>query len=313
MTHSASQPNSAFSGIPTFLRTKHCNDIETLDADYAVLGVPFDEGSPFLPGTRFGPRSIREHSLRFSSKGFYDIETDKEYLVDELSRERIVDVGDVNVLSTHTEGMIDNVTNTVRKILARGAKPIVLGGDHSISYPVVRAYDQPIHVIQFDAHLDYCPDISGWRYSNGHPFRNIHGLENVASLTQAGIRSLRQDKADVDDAKANGSRIVNMSEFRAAGPDGIAEMLPADAPCYVSIDVDALDLPIIPGCVSAEPNGMSYAELRDSLVAVAKRVNIVGFDFVEVNPSLDVGTGITSYLGANIVIEFLGHICANSK
>ncbi|MBV8651006.1 MAG: arginase family protein, partial [Alphaproteobacteria bacterium] len=81
------------------------------------------------------------------------------------------------------------------------------------------------------------------------------------------------------------------------------------AATYVSIDVDVLDLSLVPGCVSAEPNGMSYAELRDALKAIAEHTHVIGFDFVEVNPQLDVGTGITSYLGAHTVVEFLGHIC----
>ncbi len=85
--------------------------------------------------------------------------------------------------------------------------------------------------------------------------------------------------------------------------------MPAGAATYVSIDVDVLDLSLVPGCVSAEPNGMTYAELRDTLKAIAEHTRVIGFDFVEVNPQLDVGTGITSYLGAHTVIEFLGHIC----
>ena len=87
------------------------------------------------------------------------------------------------------------------------------------------------------------------------------------------------------------------------------EPLPRDANCYVSIDIDVLDLPLVPGCVSAEPNGMTYSELRDALVAIAEHTNVVGFDLVEVNPQLDVGTGITSYLAAHTILEFLGHIC----
>ena len=100
-----------------------------------------------------------------------------------------------------------------------------------------------------------------------------------------------------------------MTEFREMGPDGIAGVVPRDARVYVSIDIDVLDLPLVPGCVSAEPNGASYAELRDSLVAVAQHTDVVGFDLVEVNPQLDVGTGATSYLAAHTILEFLGWIC----
>ena len=104
-----------------------------------------------------------------------------------------------------------------------------------------------------------------------------------------------------------------MEEFRRVTPTGIAKLVPKDAACYVSVDVDVLDLSLIPGCVSAEPNGMSYTELRDTLKAIAEHANVIGFDFVEVNPELDVRTGITSYLGAHTVIEFLGHICEQPR
>jgi agmatinase len=102
---------------------------------------------------------------------------------------------------------------------------------------------------------------------------------------------------------------MTMPEFHETGPKGLAAKVPEGCDCYVSIDVDVLDISLIPGCVSAEPNGMSYAELRDSLEAICEHCNVVGFDFVEVNPQLDVGTGLTSYLGAHTMLEFLGFIC----
>jgi agmatinase len=100
-----------------------------------------------------------------------------------------------------------------------------------------------------------------------------------------------------------------MEAFRDVRPTGIAEMLPADAPVYVTIDIDVLDMSLVPGCVSGEPDGLSYDELRRTLIALAEHANVVGFDVVEVNPLLDVGTGVTSYLAAHTIVEFLGHIC----
>tara|TARA_B100000470_G_scaffold43789_1_gene32001 strand:+ start:165 stop:500 length:336 start_codon:yes stop_codon:yes gene_type:complete len=100
-----------------------------------------------------------------------------------------------------------------------------------------------------------------------------------------------------------------MKEFGEMGPNGMTELVPKDAQIYVSIDIDVLDLPLVPGCVSAEPNGMSYADLRDSLATLAMHNEIIGFDLVEVNPQLDVGSGITSYMGAHTILEFLGQIC----
>ena len=301
--------NQPFVGIPTFLRCDYCDDTATLDADIAVLGVPTDEGSPFMAGSRFAPRSIREHSLRFDPGGYYDINTDKSYLTWELQNRRIVDVGDVDVLPTNVEKTFDFITADVEAILDRGAVPVIIGGDHSITYPIVRAFSEPMHVLHFDAHMDYAPFIHDLRFTNGHAFRHINPMPHVLSLTQIGIRSLRSAAEEFSDAKSEGSRIVTMGEIYKRGPQGFVETLPKGEKVYVSIDVDVFDMPLIPGCVSAEPNGMTYAELRDILRAIAAHMQVVGFDFVEVNPQLDVGTGITSYLGAHTMLEFLGAIC----
>jgi len=301
-----------FVGIPTFLRSPICLDLEQLTAAIAVMGVPFDEGSPYLAGSRLGPRALREHSLRFvggGSKGFYNPETAKQYLEHEMANGLIVDTGDADILPTNVEKTFENVTAMTRAILARGTMPLVLGGDHSITYPVVRAFDTPLHVIHFDAHTDYAPFIHDLRFTNQHPFRHIAPMKHVLSLTQVGIRSLRESEEMVGGSQRDGNLVVTMPEFRRMTPAGVAKVVPADAPCYVSIDVDVLDMSLVPGCVSAEPNGMSYVELRDTLREIAVHADVIGFDFVEVNPQLDVGTGVTSYLGVHTVIEFLGHIC----
>jgi agmatinase len=307
------QVNRPFVGIPSFLRAKICDDPANLDAAIAVLGVPFDEGSPFLPGTRMAPRALREHSLRFGTNGYYDPETRQQYLEPEVTGGLIADLGDVDIRPTNVELSFELITSAVAAVLARGALPVVLGGDHSITYSVVRAFSRPLHVLHFDAHTDYAPFVHGLRNTNGHAFRHVAAMTHVQGLTQIGIRSLRHGKEQIEDVFRDGNRIITMSEFRRLGPTGVAALLPAGAACYVSIDVDALDMSLVPGCVSAEPNGMSYAELRDSLAAIAERLEVVGFDFVEVNPLLDVGTGVTAYLGAHTVIEFLGHICAQPR
>jgi len=303
--------NRAFVGIPTFLRSVICHDLRTLDADIAVMGVPSDEGSPFMPGSRFGPRGIREHSLRFTGRGagYYDNHLRREFLEHEMAHGRIVDAGDADVLPTNVVDTFANVTAMTRQILDRGALPVVLGGDHAITFPVVRAYSEPIHVVHFDAHLDYAPFVHGLEFTNAHAFRHITRMAHVRTLTQVGIRSLRNTRLMMDDAIADGSHVVLMEEFRDRSVASIVERVPRDARCYVSIDVDVFDMPLVPGCVSAEPEGMSYRELRSILIALAEHADVVGFDVVEVNPQLDIGTGITSYIAAHTIVEFLGHIC----
>lgn len=306
-----SRVNMPFVGIPSFLRAAICADLERLDADVAIMGAPTDEGSPFMPGSRFGPRAIREHSLRFGQggRGYYDPHARRRFLEHEMAHGLLADVGDADVLPTNVVDTFHNITALTRGILERGAMPVVLGGDHAVSFPIVRAFSEPLHVVHFDAHLDYAPFVHGLELTNGHAFRHITRMPHVLSLTQVGIRSLRNTEQMMEDSLRDGNRVVTMEEFRDRSFRGPVDALPKDARCYVSIDIDVLDLALVPGCVSAEPNGMQYAELRDMLVALAEHVEIVGFDLVEVNPQLDVGTGITSYLAAHTVVELLGRIC----
>jgi agmatinase len=310
---SSGRLNFPFVGIPSFLRSTVCEDLARLHADIAILGAPTDEGSPFMPGSRFGARSIREHSLRFvtDGRGYYDPETRRQFLEREMVEGRIADVGDADVLPTNVVGTFANITELTRSVIERGAIPVALGGDHAITYPVVRAFEgeQPFHVIHFDAHIDYMPFVHGLEFTNQHAFRHIRLMPNVRSINQVGIRSIRNTQVMHEDSLRDGNRVVTMEEFRDRPVESVLEGVPEGARCYISIDIDVLDISLTPGCVSAEPNGMSYAELRDAVAAIAERTEVIGLDLVEVNPLLDVPTGLTSYLAAHIVVESLGRIC----
>jgi agmatinase len=256
-----------------------------------------------------GPRAIREHSLRIpTGSGLYDPDADEEYLTEELKRGLIVDCGDVDIRPANPVRTFELITLRVRGMLQAGLLPVVLGGDHSITSPVFEAFEVPAHVIQFDAHQDYDESNTDLSHTNSHAFRRIGAAKTCLSLTQVGIRGLRTEKRNIDDFRSHGHCMVPVSEFRRIGPQGIAELLPGGSNVYVSIDVDALDLSIVPGCVSGEPDGLTFRQLMDSLKAIAQRHRICGFDFVEVNPPLDVAVGATAYLGALIVTGFLGYI-----
>jgi agmatinase len=181
----------------------------------------------------------------------------------------------------------------------------------------VRAFDEaglgPLHVVHFDAHLDYMPFVHGISMTNQHAFRHIRRMANVASITQVGIRSIRGSEVMLADSLADGNRVVTMEELRDVTIAALVAALPENARVYVSIDIDALDLPLVPGCVSAEPGGLHYEELRAALFALAEHTDVIGFDLVEVNPTLDVGTGVTSYLAAHTIVEFLSRICAQPR
>jgi agmatinase len=306
--------NRPYVGIPTFLRSRHEPEIDALNSMVAVLGVPFDEGSPFLPGSRMGPRALREQSLRFAGRpGFHDIATGRDYLREEVEGGLIADIGDVDIHPTNPERTFAGQTDMVRAAIAAGAMPVVLGGDHSITFATVRALAEPIHIIQLDAHTDYAPITDALRFTNGHAFRHIAAMSHVTGITQIGIRSLRTSPEQLADIRRDGHRIATIEHFRTAGVEKILAHLPTGTRCFVSIDVDVLDMPLVPGCVSAEPDGLTYAELRGALKAIAERLDVAGFDLVEINPLLDVPTGATAYLGAHTIIEFLGHICAQPR
>lgn len=307
--------NLPFTGLVTFLRSLACPDLDQLDADIAILGVPSDEGSPWKPGARFAPRKIREMSIRYAGYGpvqtqggFYDIDEDRRFLEHEWVNKRIVDCGDSDIIYTNVKDTFDTITRDVRRILSAHAFPVIIGGDHAITYPVARAYRERFNVVHFDAHLDYRPFVHGVQWANGNPIRLVSDLPSCGQIIQVGIRSLRTSQRDLGDSRARGNDVVTVSEFRRRGYDGVLARLPEDEPVYVSIDVDVLDMPLVPGCASAEVNGLSYDELRQTLFAIAKTREVIGFDLVEVNPMLDTPADNTSLLAAQLIMEFLGRI-----
>ncbi len=297
-----------FTGIPTFLRAPVVPPAQLTGKGFriGVMGVPFDEGCPFIPGSRFCARAIREQSLRFG-EGYYDHQLKKFMLEKEMKEGLLVDAGDVTILPTDVEGNFKRTTDMARELLDRGLLLVALGGDHSISYPVVRAFREPLHVIHLDAHADFLPILPGYENTNTHPFRHISEMEHVKSLTQIGYRSIRE-ASGLDSIRA-GNRVIGMDEFRDMGEDECLSGIPEESRCYVSIDIDVLDCGLVPGCVSAEPDGMSYPQLRSLLRFIAKKFHVVGFDMVEVCPPLDVPAQTTAYLASQLVVEFLGNIC----
>ncbi len=307
--------NLPFTGLVTFLRSPACADLDKLDSDIAILGVPSDEGSPWKPGARFAPRRIREMSVRYAGYGpvqhqggFYDIDEDRRYLEYERVNKRIVDCGDSDIIYTNVKETFDNITRDVHRILRAGTFPVIIGGDHAITYPVARAYEEPFNVVHFDAHLDYRPFVHGVQWANGNPIRLVSELPTCGQIIQVGIRSLRTSQADLEESRARGNDVVTVAELRRRGSEGVLGRLSEDEPVYVSIDVDVLDMPLVPGCASAEVNGLTYDELRQTLFAIAKTREVIGFDLVEVNPMLDTPADNTSLLAAQLIMEFLGRI-----
>src|SRR5262249_54152093 len=182
----------------------------------------------------------------------------------------IVDCGDSDIVYTNVRKTFDNITRDVRRILDAGAFPVVIGGDHAVTYPVVRAYTERLNVVHFDAHMDYRPFVHGVQWANGNPIRNVARLKTCHHIVQVGIRTLRTRQAEVEDGRAGASAVGPFPESRRGGPRAIVALRPGDEPVYVSIDVDVLDLPLVPGCASSEVNGLTYDELRQTLFAIAR-------------------------------------------
>ncbi|MEE9375479.1 MAG: agmatinase [Rhizobiaceae bacterium] len=301
--------NLPFVGIASFGKKPICTDWDRLKADCAILGAPFDAGTQYRAGARFGPRAIREASTLFSfgHAGAYDHEDDVSYLPGSVD---IVDMGDADIIHTDTERSHANIEHGVRKILAAGALPVVLGGDHSVNIPCINAFSQeePFHLVQIDAHLDFVDERHGVRNGHGNPMRRAADKEYVTGLSQFGIRNVSSTaKEGYADARSMGSDIQSVRQFRKLGALAMAERVPKGARVYVTIDIDGFDPSIAPGTGTPSHGGFLYYEVLEFLQAISKRNTIVGIDLVEVAPDYD-PTGTTGILAAQILLNFLGFI-----
>ncbi len=302
--------NLPFVGHCTFAKSPVCNDWSSIDADVAVLGVPNDMGTQWRSGARFGPRAIREASTLFSfgHAGAYDHEDDAMYLTKD--QVRIVDVGDADIVHTDMQQSHANAESAVRQILSQGAMPVVLGGDHSIHAPVIKAFDQqgPIHIVQFDAHLDFVDERHGVRYGHGNPLRRASEMSHINGMTQLGIRNVSSsNRSDYDAARQAGSTILSIRQIRNLGKDKVLEQIPEGKNYYITIDIDGFDPSIAPGTGTPSHGGFLYYEVLELIQGLSKQGNIIGMDLVEVAPAYD-PTGITSILAAQILMNSIGFI-----
>ena len=302
--------NLPFVGHSTFAKSPVCSDWNSIDADVAVLGVPNDMGTQWRSGARFGPRAIREASTLFSfgHAGAYDHEDDAMYLTqDQVS---IVDVGDADIVHTDMQQSHANAEAAVRQILSQGVMPIVLGGDHSIHAPVIKAFEQqgPIHIVQFDAHLDFVDQRHGVRYGHGNPLRRASEMEHITGMSQLGIRNVSSsNRSDYEAARQAGSTILSIRQMRKLGKENILAKIPEGKNYYITIDIDGFDPSIAPGTGTPSHGGFLYYEVLELIQGLSKRGNIIGMDLVEVAPAYD-PTGITAILAAQILMNSIGFI-----
>ena len=307
--HEKGRLNLPFVGISTFGKRPYQGDWSAIAADVAVMGAPFDFGTQFRAGARFGPRAVREASTLFSfgHAGAYDHEDDAIYLGPEVS---IVDIGDADIVHTDTESSHANIEAGVRAMLAAGALPVVIGGDHSINIPCIRAFDGqgPIHILQIDAHLDFVDVRHGVCHGHGNPMRRAAERDYVTGITALGIRNVSSTtKEGYDAARAMGDDILSVRQVRRLGVAGVLARIPAGARLYITIDIDGFCPSIAPGTGTPSHGGFLYYEVLEILQGVAKAHDVVGIDLVEVAPDYD-RDGTTAILAAQVLLNLLGFI-----
>jgi arginase family enzyme len=208
----------------------------------------------------------------------------------------------VNLPSLEPELARDRMTEGAAALRRRARLPVFLGGDHSVTYPVLRAYaDEPeLHVVQIDAHLDFTLERNSTRYSNSSPFRRAsEELPGLRQVTTLGLRGLRFDREAIEAARARGNVLVPAWEM--AGDEHLSR-LPEGRRVYLSIDLDALDPAVFPATSSPEPDGLSFRQVLAIVQETAHRNTIVGLDIVEMTPHLD-PSGNSSLLAARLLIE----------
>lgn len=259
-----------------------------------AVGIPLDENSSFLRGTSAGPQNVREafHSLstNYCTEDGIDLSKD----------DRWKDVGDLTLSNMPTA--IDEIESGISGYLTEGKKVLSIGGDHSITYPVVKAFAkkyQDLNILHFDAHSDLYHDFEGNPYSHASPFARIMEAGLAKRLVQVGIRTLNAHQAE--QAKKFGVEIIEMRNWN----DSIRFTF--DGPLYISFDLDALDPAFVPGVSHYEPGGFTPRQMLSILQHL--KGNVVGADLVELNPSRDINN-MTAMVAAKFYKELLAKLLA---
>lgn len=286
---------NTFGGATSFLRRRYSKDLTGVDI--AVTGIPFDQAVTNRPGTRLGPRAIREASAIQAFDPPYG------WGYDPMSALNIVDYGDVAFDYARVADFPEALTNHIRGILEGGAASISLGGDHYITYPILKAYAEkfgPLSLLQFDAHTDTWADDEPNRIDHGTMFYKAvkDGLIDPTRSVQVGIRTENPDTL--------GFNIIDAREVHETGPVAVAQKIRdilGDHPTYLTFDIDGLDPAFAPGTGTPVWGGLTSGQASIILRDIAG-INLVGGDVVEVSPPFDT-TGATAIAGAHIALELI--------
>ena len=303
-----------FSGIATFFKAPYMPAPTTADADVAVIGIPWDQGTTSRSGARMGPRALRETSTMWAFQNGLEPMYDGEARVKLLGGVRWADCGDVTIGPMWSaEKYHRAVVERLQTLFAAGLFPVTLGGDHSLTYPVLKALFQardgkPFQLVQFDTHMDYWEEEGDERYSHASPIIRAHEAGWLAGLTQYGIRSLHTAGDNIALARSRGARIFWCEQAKDTRVDELVEHLEPGVDTYITFDIDALDPSIAPGTGTPEPGGFSYYEAKAILLAVCERCHVIGMDLVEVAPQYDGPGQLTALHGARLILDTVGAV-----
>lgn len=291
-----------FGGIATMMRLPHVADAQGLDV--AFVGVPFDIGTSNRPGARFGPRQIRTESCLIRP---YNMAT-RAAPFDSL---QVADIGDVAINTFNLAKSITIIESAYDDILAHDCKPLTLGGDHTISLPILRALNRkhgPVGIVHVDAHADINDAMFGERIAHGTPFRRAieEGLINPTRMAQIGLRATGYEADDFDWPRSQGVRVVQAEEcwYQSLKPlmAEVREQL-GEGPVYITFDIDGLDPAYAPGTGTPEIGGLTIHQGLE-IIRGCRGLDVIGGDLVEVAPAYDT-SGNTSLTAANLLFEML--------
>jgi agmatinase len=299
-------------GWPTFFGAPPADDPADVRADVAFLGVPFDQATNDRPGARFGPLAVREASMRFqpvNGQGWLDAERGERL----LRGVSMTDAGDVDIRTVELEQNFGRISEAAAFLRSRCRLPAFVGGDHAITLPLVRAFeDRSLTVVQFDAHQDYTDEKFGQRFSHDNQMRRVSELPFVRQIIHIGLRGALESTEPWEAARRDGVQIVTSERIVREGVEwALADVWP-DGDTYVSIDIDVLDPAVATGTGFPEPGGIGYYHLKEALLLVAERASIVAFDVCEVNPYYD-SADVTARIAARLMLDLLGAIIPSGE
>ncbi|MDA8481030.1 agmatinase [Citrobacter sp. Awk 4] len=294
----------------SFLWSPICTDLNNLNAHIAILGIPFGQAysaDHISNDQSRAPDAIRAMSDRICRQ-LHHYDFDVGGPVYDNRDLKVIDVGNVFADPTDLSSHSVRTEQAVRKILAAGAMPVILGGDHGIPIPVLRAYDDygPITLIHVDAHLDWRDDVNGVREGLSSPIRRASEMAHIGEIFQLGLRAQGSGRPEEYDAAiAYGAHIYTAYDIHDNGIESVIDAIPDGGRYYLTIDADGLDPSIMPGVAGPALGGLTYIQMRKLIHGLVKKGRVVGMDIVEICPSLDVNN-ISCITAGRLIVNLIG-------